>query len=217
MQQSYIDNLVIHKKSCDLVKNTGIRDPEFIKILQVLPKFCEVCICYKKTEPRPTVGFTLGSYFNENIAIDIKEIRGNKAFYLIDHASRYSVGVRIPRKESSDIKNAIFKHWITYIGTPGSILTDDGREFNNHSFWGMAENLNIIVCTTPAESPWSNGSNEQHNGILREMVKKTLEDKYSSFEIALAWAISAKKHFTVFMDLVPTNLFSVGIPTCPPF
>ena len=57
----------------------------------------------------------------------------------------------------------------------------------------MAQNLNIIVRTTPAESPWSHGLNERHNGILGEMVKKTIEDTtHCSFEIALAWAISAK-------------------------
>ena len=75
-----------------------------------------------------------------------------------------SVGVRIPSKESSDIINAIFKHWITYFGTPGSILTDNCREFNDQSFQDMTQNLNIIVHTTPAESPWSNGLNE-HNRI----------------------------------------------------
>ena len=112
------------KKLCDLVKNAGIQDPELIQILQVLPNSCEVCIHYKKTEPRPIVGFTLGSYFNKNIAMDIKEINGNKVLHLIDHATRYSVAVRIPSKESSDIINAIFKHWITYFGTPRSILTN---------------------------------------------------------------------------------------------
>ena len=82
--------------------------------------------------------------------MDIKEINGNKELYLIDHATRYSVGVRIPNKESSNIINAIFKYWITYFGTPGSILTDNGKEFNNQSFWDMAQNLNIIVRTTLA-------------------------------------------------------------------
>ena len=92
--------------------------------------------------------------------MDIKEINGNKVLHLIDHATRYSLRVRIPSKESSDIINAIFKHWITYFRTPGSIQTDKGGEFNNHSFRDMAQNLNIIVCTTPAESPWSNWLNE---------------------------------------------------------
>ena len=120
--------------------------------------------------------------------MDIKEISGNKVLHLIYHATRYSVGVRIPSKESSDIINAIFKHWITYFGILGSILTNNGREFNNQSFWDMAQNLNIIVHTTPTESPWSNGLNERHNGILGEMVKKTQENTHCSFEIALACA-----------------------------
>ena len=44
------------KKLCDLVKNAGVTDPEFIKILQTLPKSCELYIRYKKTEPKPIVG-----------------------------------------------------------------------------------------------------------------------------------------------------------------
>ena len=95
---------------CDLVKNAGVTDPEFIKILQILSSSSDVCIRHKKTEPKPIVGFTLGSYFNENVAMDIKEISGNKVLHLVDHATRYSVGVRISSKESSDIISAIFKH-----------------------------------------------------------------------------------------------------------
>ena len=107
--------------------------------------------------------------------MDIKEINGSKVLHLIDHATRYSVGVRIPSKESSDIINATSKHWITYFRTPGSILTNNGREFNNQSFWERAQNLNIIVHTAPTESSWSNGLSEEHNGILGEIIKKALE------------------------------------------
>ena len=39
--------------------------------------------------------------------MDIKEINGNKVLHLIDHANRYSVGVRILSEESSSITNAI--------------------------------------------------------------------------------------------------------------
>lgn len=56
----------------------------------------------------------------------------------------------------------------------------------------MSQHLNVVVRSTAAQSPWSNGLNERHNGILGEMVKKTLEDTGCDFEIALAWAISAK-------------------------
>ena len=44
------------KKLCDSVKNAGVTNPELIKILQTLPNSCELCIHYKKTEPKPIVG-----------------------------------------------------------------------------------------------------------------------------------------------------------------
>ena len=65
--------------------------------------------------------------------------------------AKYSIRVRIPSKESSEIISAIFKHWVAYFGTPGFILTDNGTEFNNQSFRDMAQNLNIVVRTTATE------------------------------------------------------------------
>ena len=44
------------RKSYDLLKNAGVTDPEFIKILQTLPNSCELCIHYKKTEAKPIIG-----------------------------------------------------------------------------------------------------------------------------------------------------------------
>ena len=59
----------------------------------------------------------------------------------------------------------------------------------------MAQNLTILVHTTAAQSPWNNGLNERHNGILGEMVKKTLEDAGCNFEVELSWADNAKNTF----------------------
>ena len=180
------------KKLCDLVKSASLKDAEFIDILMKLPLTCQTCIRYKKPAPRPVVGFPLGTYFNQTVAMDIKEIKRHKVLHLVDHATRYSVAVRLPSKESTDILTAIFKHWIAYFGAPGAFLTDNGREFDNQFFQDMAQNLNIVVHTTAAQSPWSNGLNERHNGVLGEMVMKTLEDARCNFEVALSWAVNAK-------------------------
>ena len=180
------------KKLHDLAKDAGIKDPEFIEMLQNVPKSCEFCLRYKKAEPRPVVGFSLGTYFNETVSMDIKEIDSIKVLHMIDHATRYSVAVKLSSKESAEILKVVFKFWIAYFGTPDAFLTDNGREFNNQSFRDMAQNLNIVVRTTAAQSPWSNGLNERHNAILAESVKKTIEDAKCNFDIALAWAVSAK-------------------------
>ena len=107
----------------------------------------------KKPAPRPVVGFPLGTHFNQTVAMDIKEIKRHKVLHLVDHATRYSVAVRLPSKESTDILTDIFKHWIAYFGAPGGFHTDNVREFDNQFFRDMAQNLNIVVRTTAAQSP----------------------------------------------------------------
>ena len=56
----------------------------------------------------------------------------------------------------------------------------------------MCQNLNVIVRSTAVQSPWSNDVVERHNGILEEMVAKTLSDCKCHFEVALGWSVSAK-------------------------
>ena len=78
--------------------------------------------------------FFLGTHLNQTVATDIKEIKGQKVLHLVDHVTRYSVGVRLPNKESSDIISPIFKHWVAYFGVTGTFLTDNSREFDNQFF-----------------------------------------------------------------------------------
>ena len=100
-------------------------------MLEEIPSSCETCLRYKKVQPRPVVGFSLASRFNEWVALDMKDIKGNKILHLLDLFSKYSVAVRVPNKESSTIINTIFKYWVAYFGCLSNVLTDHGREFDN--------------------------------------------------------------------------------------
>ena len=124
--------------------------------------------------------------------MDLKDIKEHKILHLIDLATKYSVAVKIPNKESTTIIKVIFMYWIAYFGAPKNFLSDNGREFDNQDFRDMCQNLNVIVRITAAQSPWSNGVVERHNGILGESVLKTLESTQCSFEIVLSSAVSAK-------------------------
>ena len=180
------------EKLLSLVKNAGVKDKEFLQLVKDVPSQCEVCQRFKKAKPKPIVGMPLASTFNELVAMDIKEIKGNKILHMIDHATRYSVASLIKTKEAKEVVNVVMKQWVAYFGAPRSFLTDNGREFDNSEFRDMAQNLNSIVRTTAAYSPWSNGLNERHNGILGEMVIKTMEDAQCSLEVAVSWAVCAK-------------------------
>ena len=67
-------------------------------MLEEIPSSCETCLRYKKVRPRPVVGFSLSSRFNEWVALDMKDIKENKILHLTDLFSKYSVAVRVPIK-----------------------------------------------------------------------------------------------------------------------
>ena len=52
-----------------------------------------------------------------------------------------------------------------------------------------------MVCSTAAQNPWSNGLNKKHNSILREILKKTTEDRGCNLRIAITLTISVKNAF----------------------
>ena len=91
------------------------------------------------------------------------------------------------------IVEAIFKIWISYFGRLKWFYADNGGEFNNDVCGDMCENLNVVIGSTAAESPWSNGLCERHNAVLGEsIVKIIIEDTNCSLSTAVSWAVSAK-------------------------
>ena len=49
---------------------------------------------------------------------------------------------------------------------------DMSLELNNSLLLSITEQFVITVKTTAAESPWSNGMLERHNGILAKIIEK---------------------------------------------
>ena len=98
-----------------MAKNAVVTDQEFLTMLEEIPSSCETCLRNKKVQPRPVVGFSLASRFNEWVALDMKDVKGNKILHLIYLFSKYSVAVRVPNKESLTIINIIFKYWVSII------------------------------------------------------------------------------------------------------
>ena len=72
----------------------------------------------------------------------------------------------------------------------------------------MCEKMGITVQCTAAESPWSNGVNERHNGLLGSMIEKLVEDG-TSLEHAVCWATSAKNALTNVSGYRPNQLIYI--------
>ena len=163
------------------------------QLISDVSEHCATCQRYKKRKPRPVVGLPMATDCNQALAMDlITYQQGTWILHLIDLFSQYSVACVRHSKKQDVIVDAIMKIWISYFGQPKRFLADNGGEFLNEQYKEMCEMFNFEEAKTAAESPWSNGTCERHNGVIKESVKKVVEDLGCKLETAVAWAVSAK-------------------------
>ena len=200
-----------------LIRNSGSDDPDVYRLVDEISKNCDVCKKFKPTPLRPAVGFPVASSFNETVAMDLKSM-GNNLYilHMIDHATRYSSACLIRNKKKETIIKAVMEYWIRIFGAPGAFLTDNGGEFVNDQMLEYAEQFNIILHTTAAESAWSNGLCEKHNGIIADMIYKIRADSQCDLELAVHWGIAAKNSLMNVYGFSPNELVfgqNVKIPS----
>lgn len=210
-----------HASSGRIIKLLKSAGPEWsnktslFKELEVVEKNCESCMKFKKAPARPVVGLPLGKEPNECVSMDLFFFQGNIVLHMIDVVSRLSSGRRLNSKKPSEVIKGIFHEWLKNFGAPLKFLTDNGGEFANEEFIELCEQHNIIVKTTAAESPWSNGIIERHNATMEEMLGKVLDEKKCDFDVALASCFSAKNSLMNVDGFTPFQLHCGRNPRLP--
>ena len=81
-----------------------------------------------------------------------------------------------------------------------------GGGSDSTKFQTLCENFNVRICTTAAESPWSNSLIERHNAILGLTVTKTMNDIKCDLHLAVSWAVSVKNSLKNVHGFSPNQL-----------
>ena len=198
----------VKKKLVKLLERAGRHyDEDLMKEIDKVYDNCKICKEFRRPDSKPVVGFPHASDFNETVALDLKVHNGIIILHLIDHLTRFSSAIRCNSKEPKEIIGGVIKAWIALFGPPKKFLMDNGGEFVNEKFIELAEAFNIRIMTTAAESPWSNGLVERHNGTLAATLDKVLaEEPKLPFDVALAWAVNAKNSLTNVHGFSPSQL-----------
>lgn len=190
MHCQFVD--AIPEKTKTLIKASDINDLELLNILYLVEQNCHVCLKYKKNKLRPFVRFSLSKDFNDVIAADLN---GILILHMVDHATRCSwcSAVAVVKSKKKEEVDAYMRHWNPILETPGTILSDNVREFNNDLFHVLRKQFNINVKAIPGESLLSNGIVKCHNAVLKKIVNKLMLDEN------IAWAVSAKNTLHTFL------------------
>ena len=162
---------------------------------------CETCNQVKKHKPAPKVCLPLASKFNEVLAFDLTywndPVTNQTSIILhdVDLASRLSAARILKSKDPKHVLDHLVDSWFSVFGGPRSVYTDNGGEFANPDLVELIENLGITFKATAAQASFSNGINERHNAILKDILTKIRMDKEhqsTPIHVLLSYATFAK-------------------------
>ena len=143
---------------------------------------CETCHIHRKKPIRPRFGGWLSDSFNDITVLDLVECKfhdGEKLIlaHLVDVYSGFSYAKIIPSKESKHVVDFLWS-WKVIAGRhPRILFTDNGGEFTSIHMESFTSLHDIQHKTTARSHPWSNGMNERHNGMFKEMYNKIVYDQ----------------------------------------
>ena len=117
--------------------------------------------------------------------------RGNNYILtIIDCFTRYAVAIPLPDQSASVIISAILGSFITVYGTPRTILTDQGRNFESSEFLEFCKLFRIHKIRTTSYHPQSNGLCERFNQTLKSGLRKVLhESQFPSWDLYLNFVV----------------------------
>jgi IS30 family transposase len=90
---------------------------------------------------------------------------------LVERHSRYVLLVKVPRKDTATVVNALIKQARKLPRELYKSLTwDRGSEMAAHAKFSLATDIEVYFCDP--QQPWQRGSNENTNGLLRQYFPK---------------------------------------------
>ena len=90
---------------------------------------------------------------------------------LVERHTRYVMLVKVARKDSETVINALIKNARKLPQELYKTLTwDRGSEMADHKRFTLATNIKVYFCDP--QNPWQRGTNENTNGLLRQYLPK---------------------------------------------
>ena len=102
---------------------------------------------------------------------------------LVERSSRYTVLVRVPRKDAETVRKALVRQIRRLPEELAHSLTwDRGTELAQHVQLSIDAGLKVYFCDP--QSPWQRGTNENTNRLLRQYFPKGIRlDKFSQEQL----------------------------------
>ena len=161
----------------DLIKRTGKTNAQVLTLVDQVSRDCDVCVRYGRTKLRPVVSLPLSSRFLDATSLNLHQLTalGPSVWYvhIIDIFTRFRSACLIYDKAADTVLNTVSRKYVLVHGSPKTVISDNGGEFDNDKFRSKVENFSLKLISVIAESPCSNRFCEKHNQILTKTFLTT--------------------------------------------
>ncbi len=141
-------------------------------------KECEVCAQAKRgPRHRAELGHNPVRQKLELVALDIlgelpETINGNKYILVATDAyTKWTHAMAMRDQSAQSVADAFMLEFISYLGAPARVLTDQGRQFESQLFSALCKLLDIEKVRSCPYHPQDNGQVERFNATLQQMLK----------------------------------------------
>ncbi|XP_021827212.1 uncharacterized protein LOC110767855 [Prunus avium] len=99
------------------------------------------------------------------------------AIVAVDYFTKWAEAEPLATITTTQVQSFVWKNLICRFGIPHSIITDNGRQFDNAKFKAFCSGLNINLRFSSPAHPQANGQVEAVNKIIKRTIKKKLGAK----------------------------------------
>ena len=93
----------------------------------------------------------------------------------IDHFIKWVEVEAVPTTTEAQIQHFFWKEVICRFGIPHTLITDNGKQFDNDKFKGFCSELGIKLRFTPFAHPQTNGQTKVTNRTIMQELKKKVK------------------------------------------
>lgn len=132
---------------------------------------CQLAKVHKHTR-NPNIQFPVPARRFQHVHLDIvgelRQCRGYKYLLtMIDRFTRWPETIPLEDITADSVATAFYKHWICRFGTPATITTDQGSQFESQLFQALANLTGCKKTRSTAYHPQTNGILERWHRTLK--------------------------------------------------
>ena len=133
----------------------------------------------------------------ERVALDIlgplPETAAKNKYILVvgDYFSKWTEAYALPNQEAQTVAKVVAEQWVCRFGTPRTLHSDQGRNFESNVFRELCALLDIHKTRTSPYHPQSDGLIERFNRTLLSMLSLFVEDNQLNWDSLLPYVMLA--------------------------